>query len=89
MFSEEELINEPIIVTKRPVTNRHGNVITKAVKSFLPGLEAHISIFCALYIKYQIRANEGIRYVKIFTISAVTEKSAASEPPPVNMAIDP
>ena len=51
----------PVKVTIRLVTNRHGNVMTKDIISFLPGFTAHNSIFRALYIKYQIKANEGMK----------------------------
>ena len=89
MLSEGPLIYEPIIVTTNPVINRHGNVIAQDKRSFLPGLTAQNSIFGVLVIKSQIRINAGIKYAKIFTSSAVMEKSAASVPPPANKASEP
>jgi hypothetical protein len=87
--AEEPLIYEDISAITIPVAKRHGYVINPEIRSFLPGMIPQRLAGFTLNSRYQIKAREGILYIKILVSSAPAENPAVSPVPLTIEIIEP
>lgn len=65
---------------KKPMSKRPGSESANERRSALPGTIPKYLTGFALITRYQIKARDGMQYIKILARCRETEKSAASPP---------